>query len=194
MGKKITVIDGHPDPRPERLCHALVAAYEAGAREAGHEVERIDVATLDFPILRSQTEFEGGMNDSVIQEAQRRIAWADHIVIVYPLWLGTMPALLKALIEQVFRPGFAFEYESEGWPRKLLAGRTARIVITMGMPAFFYRWFYLSHSLRSLERNILKFCGIKPAGETIFGMVEAADDAKRAKWLKQMTALGRNAG
>lgn len=193
MAKKITVIDGHPDPGAERLCHALAAAYETGAREAGHEVERIDVAGLDFPILRTQAAFEGGAVDPAIDDAQRRIAWADHIVIVYPLWLGTMPALLKAFVEQVFRPGFAFEAESKGWPRKLLAGRTARIVITMGMPAFLYRWFYLSHSLRSLERNILKFCGIKPVGETILGMVEAASDARRASWLDKMSALGRRA-
>lgn len=191
MGTKITIIDGHPDPDPGRLCHALAEAYTKGALETGHDIRRVDVARLEFPILRTQHAFDKETPVPDIQTAQDDIRWADHIVIVYPLWLGTMPALLKAFLEQTMRPGFAFEEGGNGWPRQRLQGRTARIVVTMGMPAFFYRWYFLAHSLRSLERNILRFCGIKPAGETIFGMVDAAGDAKRAKWLAKMTDLGR---
>ena len=69
--------------------------------------------------------------------------------------------LLKAFLEQALRPGFAFD-ESSRMPRKLLKGRSARIVVTMGMPAFVYRWYFGAHGLRSLERNILGFCGIRP--------------------------------
>jgi len=194
MAKKITIIDGHPDPAPERLCHALADAYADGATQAGHEVRRIDVATMEVPFLRTQSDFEQGTPAPAIQAAQDDLRWAAHVVIIYPLWLGAMPALLKAFFEQTMRPGFAFEADSKGWPGKLLAGRTARIVITMGMPAFWYRWFFLAHSLKSLERNLLRFVGIKPVGETILGMVEAADADRRARWLAQMTALGRRAG
>ena len=191
MERRILVVNGHPDPAAERLCHALADAYAAGARDAGHAVRRIDVARLDFPILRSQAEFEGGAVCPDIAAAQEAIGWAGHIVLVYPLWLGTMPALLKAFLEQTFRPGFAFAEGGAGWPRKRLAGRTARVVVTMGMPALVYRWFFLAHSLRSLERNILKFAGIRPIGETIFGMVGAANNAKRTRWLGKMRDLGR---
>jgi putative NADPH-quinone reductase len=193
MGHRITIIDGHPDPDSKRFCHALADAYAIGAQEAGHEVRRLDVGQIDFPILRTQREFEGGEVAPGIQRAQQEIEWANHLLIVYPLWLGTMPAMLKAFLEQTIRPGFAFGAARKGWPKKLLRGRSARIIITMGMPAFWYRWYFLSHSLRSLERNILKFCGIKPIGETIFGMVEAVSDAQRTKWLEITRELGRKA-
>ena len=128
-----------------------------------------------------------------IEQAQQDIAWAEHLVIIYPLWLGTVPALLKGFIEQAMRPGFALREKEGGeeWPKPRLAGRSARIVVTMGMPAFFYRWFFGAHSLKSLERNILKFVGIKPIRETLIGMVETKDEAKRGAWLAKMEALGR---
>lgn len=189
MVKPVVVIQGHPDPAGGHLCHGLADAYAAGAATGGHALDRIEVARLDFPILRSAAEFETGATPPDIKAAQDAILRADHMVLVYPLWLGTMPALFKAFLEQCFRPGFALD--SDGQWDELLAGKSARIVVTMGMPAPFYRWYYGAHSLKSLERNILGFVGIAPIRETLFGGVEAVSDAKRAKWLKKMEALGR---
>ncbi len=109
MAKRIAIIQGHPDPGEAHFCHALAAAYETAAQKAGHEVRRITVAGLDFPVLRSKTEFETGTPSPDIAQVQADIAWAEHVVLIYPLWLGTMPALLKAFLEQVFRPDFAFD-------------------------------------------------------------------------------------
>jgi putative NADPH-quinone reductase len=126
-----------------------------------------------------------------IKQAQDTIKWADHLVIIYPLWHGSMPALLKAFFEQIFRPGFGAEYQkSGGMPKKLLTGKSARIVVTMGMPAFVYRWFFLAHSLKSLARNILGFSGIGPVKLTLIGSVEAMDDRQRAGWLDTLRGLG----
>lgn len=146
---------------------------------------------LIFPYFVASAISRGGKPPSGIDTAQKDIRWAEHIVIVYPLWLGTMPALLKGFLEQAIRPDFAFERTEERWPRKLLKGRTARVVVTMGMPVMVYRWFYLAHSLRSLERNILKFSGIAPVRETLFGGVQDADEHIRNRWIDRMTALGR---
>ena len=190
--KHITIIQGHPDPEDKHFGHALAQAYREGAEAAGHEVRLIEVAKLDFPLLRSQEDFNQGSPPDAIRQAQDTIAWADHLVILYPLWLGTLPALLKGFLEQVFRPGFAFSKPGEGTPwKKLLKGKSARVVITMGMPAFVYRWYFRAHSLKSLERNILKFCGIAPVRETLLGMVECGDDSRRAKWLVKMRGLGK---
>lgn len=191
MTKRILIIDGHPDPDAMRLCHGLSEAYAAGAADGGHEIRRIDLHTLDFPLLRTREDFDHGTPPNNIAAAQADIMWAEHLVIVYPLWLGTMPALLKAFLEQVIRPNFAFERGKPGWPKKLLKGRTARIVVTMGMPVMVYRWVYLSHSLRSLERNILKFAGIGPVRETLFGMADETGERTRNRWVSQMSALGR---
>jgi putative NADPH-quinone reductase len=101
-----------------------------------------------------------------------------------------MPAVLKAFLEQVLRPGFAFEYQRKGMPKKLLKGKSARIVITMGMPASVYRWIYFAHSLRSLKRNILAFCGVGPIRSTLIGNVEGMTDEQRMEWLDEIRGLG----
>lgn len=191
MARRIVIIQGHPNPDGARLCHALADAYAMGAKEAGRDVKRIDVARVDFPLIRTHADFKTGVPPPEIQIAQEAILWAEHLLIVYPLWLGTMPALLKGFLEQVFRPAFAFEERPKGLWKKLLKGRSARIVVTMGMPAFFYRWYFRAHSLKSLERNIVGFAGIGPIRESLFGMVEAASADRRRQWLDRMTVLGR---
>jgi putative NADPH-quinone reductase len=192
--RRIVIIDGHPDSADEHFIHAVVTAYEKGAVSAGHTVRRIVIGHLDFPLLRKSEDFESGTPPAVIRESQEAIAWANHLVVVYPLWLGSMPAALKAFFEQVLRPGFAFkEGKGRQLPRKLLTGRSARIIVTMGMPALFYRWYFRAHSIKSLERNILAFCGVGPIHATLFGMVDVVGAEKRAAWLAKIEALGRRA-
>jgi putative NADPH-quinone reductase len=189
--RRIVIIQGHPDPAGGHFCHALAGAYAEGARAAGHEVRRIEVAALTFPWLRSQADFEHEAPPPAITEAQETLRWAEHWVFVWPLWLGTMPALLKAFLEQAARPGFAFRYGGR-IPEKLLKGRSARLVVTMGMPPFIYRWWFGAHGLRALERNILGFIGIAPIRETLIGGIATLDHAKAAAWLDRLAALGRS--
>jgi len=193
MARRIVIIQGHPDKSPERFCRALADAYAKGAIGAGHEVRRIDVASLNFDLIRSQTEWFSAEPPADIRAAQEEVRWAEHLVIIYPLWLGTVPALLKGFLEQLLRPGFAVPdlENAKGMPVGLLKGRSARIVVTMGMPAFVYRWFFGAHSLKSLERNILKFVGIKPIRESLVGLVGVKDDRGRKRWLAKMESLGR---
>ena len=150
---------------------------------------RIKVATLEFSWLRTKEAFEVGPLPTTLQPAQDAIGGADHLCIVYPLWLGTAPAVLKAFLEQVFRPGFAFVVADHAW-RRPLKGKSARVVVTMGMPVPFYRWYSGAHGLKSLERSILGFCGIGPIRESLFGMVESAPPRRRARWLTRMQRLG----
>lgn len=191
MGRRILILQGHPDAGAPHFGHALADAYAAGASQAGHELRRIAVAALEFPVLRSKQDWEHGVPVAPIRAAQEAIAWAEHLVILYPLWLGSMPALLKGFLEQVARPGFAVGApgDPQAWQKKL-KGRSARIVVTMGMPALVYRWYFRAHSLKSLERNILGFVGIGPIRSTVIGLVEGKASG-RQKWLDKMQALGR---
>ena len=189
----ILIIQGHPDAAGGHLCHALAEVYAAGATAAGHEARSIDVARLHFDLMHSAAEFQSGAVPPDIASAQDTLIHAEHVVLVYPLWLGTMPAVLKGFLEQVLRPGFAFDYTGGGGTRHHLKGRSARVVITMGMPALIYRFYFGAHSLKSLERNILKFVGIRPVRETLFGGVETASPERRAGWIARMRDLGRRA-
>ena len=187
---RILVLQAHPDGQERHLCHALADAYAEGASAGGHEVRRLDVASLEFPVLRSPEDYLHGEIPPGLTSAWEDIAWAQHLVFVFPLWLGTMPAMLKAFLEQVARPGKAYAAEQKGFPRKLLTGRSARLIVTMGMPAFFYRFWFRAHGLRGLERSILNFVGIAPCRESLFGMVDGVSESRRQKWFNVLRKLG----
>jgi putative NADPH-quinone reductase len=187
--RRILIIQGHPDPVAARLCCALAEAYAAGAVAAGHQVTRLSVAELDLPLLRLPDEFQTGTPSAAVLAAQRALHDAEHWVLIYPIWLGSMPALLKGFLEQTLRPGFAFKPDvslSGG----LLKGRSAQIVATMGMPAFVFRWWFGAPSVKALRRNILSFGGIAPVRETLIGGVGAISPAKAATYFAAMRVLG----
>jgi len=189
VAKRIAIIQGHPDGASRHLLHAMADAYAEGAGSAGHAVRRIEVARLEFPLLRTQAEFEAGALPPALQQASSDMRWAEHWLFLFPLWHGTMPALFKGFLEQIFRPGFAMEYQARGLPKKLLAGRSARIVVTMGMPPLMYRWYFGAFGVRGFERSMLGFAGIKPIHENFFGLT-FSDDKKRAGWLAEMRRYG----
>ncbi len=187
---RILIIQGHPDANEAHLCHALADAYATGAAGAGHSVARLDLAAIDFPLLRSQKEQEGGAVPAAIAAAQAEISAADHVVLVFPLWLGGMPALVKAFFEQVLRPGFAYSTELGPLKGALLKGRSLRIVITMGMPAWFYRLVYGAHSLKAMKVGIFGFVGFKPIRASLIGNVAGKDGRGREIWLARLKDLG----
>jgi putative NADPH-quinone reductase len=189
VARRITIILGHPDPLGGHYCHALTDAYAAEAVAAGHEVRRIDVAALDIPLLRNKDEFERGVAIAAVRSAQATIHWADHLLILYPLWMGMMPAVLKAFFEQVLRPGFSHRIAVNGMPERLLKGRSARIVVTMGMPAFAYRWLFGAHGVKALRRSVLWLCGIGPVRQTLIGGVESLPARERG--IEELRKLGQ---
>jgi putative NADPH-quinone reductase len=194
--RQIVIIQGHPDPEGNHFGHALAQAYVSGAQGAGHGVDVINVARLNFPLLRSRSDQHGQTPESVVQ-AQSAISRADHVVMIYPVWNGGAPALLKGFLEQTFRPAFIFPDTKTSEPlgffayytqTKALKGKSARIVATVQMPAFVYRWYFHPHP----ERNTLRLGGMGPVRETLIGNVQTRDVRKRERWLVKMAALGRD--
>jgi putative NADPH-quinone reductase len=193
MPRNILILNGHPDPASTGLCHALAGAYEAGALLAGHAVRRLDVAKLDFGLLPSQAAFEKDAPPPAIMAAQDAIRWSHHLVVIFPLWLGDMPAVLKAFFEQALRPGFAFTYRVSGFPIQHMKGRSARIIVTMGMPALVYRWYFRAHGLKNLKRNVLRFVGFAPVRDTLVGRVGSRSRASITRMLEAVKGLGQRA-
>jgi len=82
------------------------------------------------------------------------------------------------------------EYRERRFPRHLLVGRSARIVVTMGMPVLLYRWYFGAFGVRGFERSMLSFAGVKPVRESFYGLT-FADEKKRARWIDDMREHGR---
>jgi putative NADPH-quinone reductase len=190
--RQILVIDGHPDPAPDHLVHALADACTRGGRRAGHKVRRVNIADMNFPILRSNSAWRADPVGHDIRHSQEAIKWAEHMILLYPLWLGDVPALLKAFLEQALRPGFALREGAPPDQAAMLGGRSARLIVTMGMPAAVYRQHFGEHSLKSLEHNVLGFVGIDPISWTLIDNVEH-DHSDGTDWLRLAERLGAEA-
>ena len=187
----ILIINGHPDSSSARLCFALADAYAAGAVAAGHQVRRVDVGALDFALLRSAAEFNDEVPPPAIDAVQRDIRWANHMVVVFPLWLGGLPARTKSFFEQVFRPQFTMRWRKNQLPQGLLQSLSARLVVTMGMPAFAYRLIFGAGGVRSFQRSVLGLAGIRRTGTTMIGGMGELEPATAAGWLDRLRDLGR---
>jgi 1,4-dihydroxy-2-naphthoate octaprenyltransferase len=186
---RILVILAHP--RRESLCGALADAYCAGAVEAGVDLKRMDLGALAFDLNVRMPSPRDQPVETAIQEAMDAVAWADHLVLVFPTWWGTMPALLKGFLDRVLMPGFAFadREHNEGWV-KLLDGRTAHLITTMDTPPLVYRWIYGAPGLNGLAKATLGFCGIGPVRRSIFGPVKESTPVLRERWLAAAHAAG----
>ncbi|QGQ20025.1 flavodoxin family protein [Cellulomonas sp. JZ18] len=193
---RVLVVLGHP--RTDSLCGAIAAEYARGARAAGAEVELLalgetvfDVASRDPATLRWQGPDQDLERD--VHAAVASLRRADHVVLVFPQWWGTYPALLKGFVDRVFLAQLAFRHRGAGlgWDR-LLTGRTARVVMTMDSPVWWDRLRYRSAAVHSLVHATLGFCGIRTVGVTRFARVRTSSEATRRRWLATAAALGRS--
>jgi putative NADPH-quinone reductase len=189
----IAIVVGHP--ARNSYCQALGEAYKRGAEAGGHKVHFFALSDMNFDaVLR-----EGYRREQVLEPdlaaAREALRAGDHWVLVFPLWCGDMPAIMKGFIERILQPDLLAIQASGGkatW--KIFRDKSARVIMTMGMPGWFYRWYYGAHALKLLRRNILHFIGVRPVRSTIYGMIEAVGDEKRKEWLRAVEALGHRAG
>ena len=189
---RIAIIVGHA--RRDTYCEALAVAYRRGAETSGHAVDFFVLSKMTFdPILHDGFNSVQKLEPD-LQAAQDAVGRADHLVLVFPLWMGTLPAILKGFLERILQPGFAMEPDArDAGYKPLLKGKSARVIITMATPAPVYRWWFGAHELKALKRNILGFVGIAPVRATLLGMVDIASEGNRRRWLDEAEALGRAA-
>ncbi|MBC7625533.1 MAG: NAD(P)H-dependent oxidoreductase [Aeromicrobium sp.] len=177
-------------PRRDSLCGSLFDAYAAGAREAGVECRELILSEMQFdPDVHEPSPEQQTLEPDLIR-AQRNIGWAEHLVLVYPTWWGTFPALLKGFIDRVLTPGFAFRHVTPTHWDKLLASRTADLITTMDTPPLFYRFVYGAPGRHALVRATLGYCGVHTTLVKAFGPVVNSTNAERSRWLDQSRAIG----
>ncbi|GAC1030806.1 NAD(P)H-dependent oxidoreductase [Pseudomonas sp. No.21] len=187
-GKRILMIFG--SPKDNSLCNALGEAYAQGARSEGHVVRLLKLGEMAFdPVLHQGYDQSQALEPDLL-EAQRQIHWAEHLVFVYPVWWGGVPALLKGFFDRVFLPGFAFRYRGARSWEKLLEGRTADLLVTLDTPPWYFRWIYGAPGHRQMTRTILGFCGIKTRRLAEFAPVRTSSEEQRQAWLRKAETLG----
>lgn len=184
----ILIINGHPNPNS--YCSALSKAYAKGVNNNAN-LKEIELSSLQFdPVLKwgysQRMELEPDLKAS-----WEKIKWADHIIIVTPIWWGGIPALLKGFFDRLLLPGMAFKYrENSPWWDKLLVGKTAHMIVTMDTPVWYYKLFYSNAGIKQVKNNILSFCGIKTKAITYIAPIRNSTEEFRKKWLSKVERLG----
>jgi putative NADPH-quinone reductase len=187
--KKILIINGHPDK--ESFNHGLSEAYRKGAEKSNAEIKEIKIRELNFsPNLefgyRKRTELEP---DLLV--AQEKLKWADHIVWFYPVWWGSVPAIMKGFLDRVLLPGFAFKKrQGSVWWDKYFTGKTSRLICTMDQPTWFYRLINKSPSHSAMKKLTMNFIGVKSVKITSIGPLRLSKEEWRNNWLKKVERLG----
>jgi NAD(P)H dehydrogenase (quinone) len=190
MKKRVLIINSNPDH--ESLGYELAQAYLRGALSANAEVKLVNLIDLKFdPILRTGYKKVQELEPDLIM-IQNEIKQADHLVFVYPNWWGTYPALLKGFFDRTFLPKFAFEYQKNSpMQKKLLKGKSARIIVTLDTPIWYYWLVFGMPGHNSMKNCILKFCGINPVKFSNFYTVRNANESTRKKWIDIAENLGQ---
>jgi NAD(P)H dehydrogenase (quinone) len=185
----VVVIDGHP--HKGSLCAALAQEHAQGLREGGASVEVLALRDLHFdPVLWVGYSDHQDLEPD-LKAAQALISAASRVVVVAPVWWGSVPALLKGFLDRTLERGWAFRYLPNGMAEGLLKGRSARVIMTTDSPGWYLRFIQGNPTANGLVRSTLKFCGLKPVDFTRIGPVHKADEAERAAWLAKVQAQGR---
>ena len=153
---KVLIVYAHPEPRS--LNGSLKDFAVRRLQAAGHEVQVSELyamnwkATLDAsdsldrdpearfdPSLDSKRAYAAGRQSSDIASEQEKLRWADTLILQFPLWWFSMPAILKGWVERVYAYGFAYgvgEHSDARWGDRYgegnLAGKRAMLVVTTG--------------------------------------------------------------
>jgi len=187
MTKKILVLNGNP--KTSSYSKHLSDLYEIEAREY-FEIKRFDVSAMGFnPSL--DCGYDGKQDlEACLLEFQNAIAWADHLVIVTPIWWGGLPAKFKGLLERTFLPGFSFQFESGSpLPIPLLKGKTARVIITMDTPKD-HAQEEAAAVIAQLDLYTLQFCGFEKAEINLFAPIISATPEEKQEWEKRIKTVG----
>lgn len=192
MAKKIFVLNGHP--RVESLSATFAQTYSWAAKDEGHEVRVLNVADLEFDVDFGEAVYKDPKPlEPDLEQVLQSIEWADHVVLTTPMWWGGLPAKLKGLIDRSFLPGRTFDTKSGKFPKPLLKGRTARVILTSDTPGWYFRLIYRSALHWQLKRQILGFIGLSPTRFTHFAQSSDPKPGAVARWVASVKTLGAQA-
>nr|WP_314840590.1 NAD(P)H-dependent oxidoreductase [uncultured Microbacterium sp.] len=181
------VIDGHP--HAESLTASLARRYA----EAHGDAQLLALRDLDFdPHLRFGYRRRMELEPDLV-DARRALHAADTVVVLAPLWWGSVPALLKGFFDRALLPQQEYRYAKSGMPQGLLTTPRGRFFLLADTP-----WFLAAvtglPAQTHVVRNTLKFCGVRSVRTHRMLGVKGASPARIESWLSLAESLGRRDG
>lgn len=183
------VVVSHSDL--DSLTHHAARATTDAITAAGGSVEFADLAAEGFDPRFSPDDLnlfrgKGTVPDDVAAE-QERIDRADHLVLVFPMYWWSAPALLKGWIDRVFVNGWAYEFTPGSEFVKKLDRLTLHLVVVAGDDADSFERHGINEAFATqIERGVIEYCGAT-VGSTTF--VHESDTKGRAALAEEVRVL-----
>lgn len=183
------------NPSKTSFSHALAQAYKTGAEKRWNSVEVLDLYDLNQDILYYESTSElkkwhcNGWEK--MKQVQEMLTRNDEYVFFFPVWWGSMPAILKNFFDVNFSAGFAFNFvPGKSMPEKLLTDKTAKLYFHSDAPSFIYKIPLLAgiHIKNHISKAILNFCGISVNGGMFIGGLKGKSDAQRKAILEKLSS------
>jgi NAD(P)H dehydrogenase (quinone) len=188
---KVLVVYAHPNP--ESFNHAVLEKFLGGLRSKNHEVEILDLYAQGFdPLLTAAdlASFQAGETPADIQAQQARVARAEGLAFIFPIWWSSLPAILKGWIDRVFSLGFAYAFTEEG-PVGLLKQQKALLITTSGGDQAFFDHSGIQKAIQmTVDIGIFGFTGIPKIQHEFFYNVVQIDQSAREAYLEKAYSLG----
>ncbi|RIJ53407.1 flavodoxin family protein [Clavibacter lycopersici] len=162
------IVTAHPDPGSltHHVARRLVTALGADRAEVAHLAQEGFDPVFGMADRRAYAGDAPAPADVLAEQA--RIDAVDHVVLVFPVWWWSMPALLKGWIDRTFIAGWAFGVDDDGRIEKRLQRLTVHLVPVSGTSrASFARHGYLQAFETQVGHGILDYCGAR-RGATAF--------------------------
>ncbi len=193
--RKTLILNGHPAERS--LSRLFADTYAAAARARGHDVRQHNLSEMEFDMDFGDGDYSNHkpLEPDLISFVDD-LQWSDHVVITFPLWWGSLPAKLKGLFDRAFLPGITFDTRNKtliGFPKPLLTGRTAQMIVTADTPRWALWVFYRSAILHMMTGQVLKFSGLKPRKSIWFSGASEATPKQISKWIRRVESAVRTA-
>ncbi len=180
-------------PRATSLTARAAGRARARLERDGYEVDLLDLYAEGFD-PRMPVEDEPDWNDRGktytpdTEAHMRRIEAADTIVVVFPVWWFSLPAMLKGWIDRVWNYGFAYGVRPPG---RLAGKRMTWIGLAGYSEEHFTSAGWDKLLTQQLAQGISAFCGIPDASvHLVYATVPdaAADDAHVSRILDEAEA------
>ncbi|RBQ00009.1 NAD(P)H-dependent oxidoreductase [Bifidobacterium xylocopae] len=194
---KVVAITANPDPKS--LTDAVGNAFLNGAAEGGASTDLIDLNTEGFnPVYTMEDRLhflDQGPLPEDVAAMQGRIADADVLAFVFPVYWFSMPALMKGFIDRVLCRRFA--YNVDGTPG-VLAGRKVRLIMLCGAEEERLRADGVDEAIdiQLVRRTLGDYCGVGDVEKIYVDQLVAGDDDPQVREaierrLVEITLMGR---
>lgn len=185
------VVVAHPER--DSLTHAAARATVDAITEAGGDAELADLAGEGFDPRFTAADIAfyrgGGEVSADVLAEQQRVDRADHLIMVFPMYWWSMPALLKGWIDRVLVGGWAYDGASATGVIGMLQRLTIDLVIVAGDDEESFRRHGIPQAVRTqIERGIIEYCGATHRSTTYLYESDSKDRGRLAAELRELGA------